>query len=257
MGAPRPLPSVAGAKTKNFPSLILDFRREVWGEPTKNGKEIFGFASPLAYIPTGMYNEAMHQNPQTKEKLLNAAQKLMLEKGFTATSVEDICKVAGVTKGSFFHYFTNKEDLGKAVAQYYWQTMRAAWNDAPFRKHSDPLKRVCGFIDFFVALSEDRSVEQRCLLGNFAQELSDTNPSIRNVCAACFTEWAEDLKKDLDAAKEKYLSKKHCDTKSVAEYIVATMEGSLLLAKAHRDRSINTRNLKHLKRYVESIFEGK
>jgi hypothetical protein len=45
--APRPLPSVAGAKTKNFPSLILDFRRGVWGEPTKNGKEIFGFASPL------------------------------------------------------------------------------------------------------------------------------------------------------------------------------------------------------------------
>jgi hypothetical protein len=45
--APRPLPSVAGAKTKNFPSLILDFRRGVWGEPTKNGKEIFGFASPF------------------------------------------------------------------------------------------------------------------------------------------------------------------------------------------------------------------
>jgi hypothetical protein len=45
--APRPLPAVAGAKTKNFPSLILDFRRGVWGEPTKNGKEIFGFASPL------------------------------------------------------------------------------------------------------------------------------------------------------------------------------------------------------------------
>ena len=45
--APRPLPAVAGAKTKNFPSLISDFRRGVWGEPTKNGKEIFGFASPF------------------------------------------------------------------------------------------------------------------------------------------------------------------------------------------------------------------
>ena len=192
-----------------------------------------------------------------KEKLLGASQKLMLEKGFTATSVDEICEAAGVTKGSFFHYFENKEDLGKAVAEYYWQTMRAAWNDAPFRRHSDPLKRVCGFIDFFVALSKDRSVEQRCLLGNFAQELSDTHPDIRNVCAKCFTEWAEDLKKDLDATKEKYLPKKHLDTKSVAEYIVATMEGSLLLAKAHQDRSINTKNLKHLKRYIESIFEEK
>ena len=58
---PRPLPEpvphracsgagVAGAKTKNFPYLSSFPRRGVWGEPTKNGKEIFGFASPLAYI---------------------------------------------------------------------------------------------------------------------------------------------------------------------------------------------------------------
>jgi len=45
--APRPLPAVAGAKTKNFPSFLIAFWRGVWGEPTKNGKEIFGFASPL------------------------------------------------------------------------------------------------------------------------------------------------------------------------------------------------------------------
>jgi len=48
--APRPLPSVAGAKTKNFPYLSSFPRRGVWGEPTKNGKEIFGFASPVAQI---------------------------------------------------------------------------------------------------------------------------------------------------------------------------------------------------------------
>lgn len=48
--APRPLPSVAGAKTKNFPYLSYFPRRGVWGEPTKNGKEIFGFASPLPQI---------------------------------------------------------------------------------------------------------------------------------------------------------------------------------------------------------------
>ena len=47
--APRPLPAVAGAKTKNFPYLSSFPRRRVWGEPTKNGKEIFGFASPLSF----------------------------------------------------------------------------------------------------------------------------------------------------------------------------------------------------------------
>lgn len=202
-----------------------------------------------------MYNEPMRRSLRTKEKLLNAAQELMLERGFTATSVDDICEAAGVTKGGFFHYFANKEDLGKAVAEYYWRTMRAQWSGAPFHQYLDPLRRVIGFIDFLIALSKDRTMEQRCLLGNFSQELSDTNPNIRNVCAESFTEWAGDLQDDLDAAKRMHLpAGKRLDTRGVAEYIVATMEGSLLLAKAHQNRSMNAKNLTHLKRYVEILF---
>ena len=51
----------------------------------------------------------------TKDKLMGAAQDLMLERGFTATTVDDICDKAGVTKGSFFHYFKSKDDLAKQV----------------------------------------------------------------------------------------------------------------------------------------------
>ncbi len=95
--------------------------------------------------PTGLKS-----NLSTKEKILEEAQKLMLTKGFNATTVEEICEAAGVTKGSFFHYFESKEDLGKTVTEYYWQKMSGLIGNAPFRKYSDPLRRIYGFIDYFI-----------------------------------------------------------------------------------------------------------
>ncbi len=192
--------------------------------------------------------------PSTKDKLLASANKLMLAKGFTATSVEEICQEAGLTKGSFFHYFQNKEDLGKAVSEYYWQTMWGLIDQSPSRTLTDPLERVSGFIDYFIEVAHNPTVKQGCLLGNFAQELADTYPEIRNVCAKWFERWADELQKDLAEAKAKYAPNSSLDTKDLANYIIAVIEGSWLLGKAYQDTGVNVRNLAHLKRYINSVF---
>lgn len=204
-----------------------------------------------------MVSKRAKDNLSTKEKILEEAQKLMLTKGFNATTVEEICEAAGVTKGSFFYYFESKEDLGKKVTEYYWQKMSGLIGNAPFRKYSDPLRRIYGFIDYFIEISQNPAIEQSCLLGNFAQEVSDTHPAIRKICADCFSQWANELRKDLDAANEKYPSRKSPGIEGLAEYIISVMEGSLLLAKAHQNLSITTRNLQHLRQHMEDIFEGK
>src|SRR5262245_10630984 len=76
-------------------------------------------------IPTGRYGEMRRPIPDspTKEKLLDAAQELMLTQGYTATSVDEVCQSAGLTKGSFFHYFQSKEDLGMAVVRRFADAM--------------------------------------------------------------------------------------------------------------------------------------
>ncbi len=119
------------------------------------------------------------ENPVTREKLLETAQHLMLAKGYTATSVEEICEASKLTKGSFFHYFAGKEDLGKAVLDRYVNGMLKAAQDAGFLKKSDPLQRVYGYVDFMIEISKDPARRSGCLLGNFAQVLTDTHPEIR------------------------------------------------------------------------------
>ncbi len=192
----------------------------------------------------------------TKEKLLDAAQRLMLAKGFPATTVEEICETAGLTKGSFFHYFESKDDLGKAVLDRYAGRGLGALETAPFRRQSDPLKRIIASIDFWIDRISDPSTECGCLLGNFAQELSDTHPAIRAQCAQYFDRWTQMLKQDFDEAKVACRPRGRIDTQGLAEHYVAVVEGALLLAKAKGDRKVFERNLTHLKRYIQAVFNG-
>src|SRR5215475_2270957 len=89
----------------------------------------------------------------TKQKLLDAAQELMLAKGYTATSVDEVCEAAGLTKGSFFHYFEGKEHLGKSVAERFFAAKKEFFLSAPFRQQKDPLDRVFGHVDFLIEFS--------------------------------------------------------------------------------------------------------
>ena len=190
-----------------------------------------------------------------RSKLLEAAQRLMLAKGFSATSVDEICEAAEVTKGSFFHYFRSKEDLGKAVLDHFMSSMSQVILDSPFFKKSDPLHRIYGYIDFMIEISRDPERRSGCLLGNFAQVLSDTHPDIRSLCAEHFSWWTATLKHELDAAKTRHAIKRTVDTQGLAEHFIALFEGSLTLAKTQQDVGIIERNLRNFKQYLKSIFE--
>lgn len=190
-----------------------------------------------------------------KDKLLDAAQSLMLAKGFTATTVDEICETAKLTKGSFFHYFKSKEELGRAALDRFVSTMQQITQQAPFHKERDPLKRVYGYVDFMIRMAKDPRTPKSCLLGTFAQELSDTHPKIRSRCAEHFCLWAEAFKKDLDEAKAKYRPKAAIDTQELAEHFIAVAEGALILARAKQDTGVVETHLRHFMQYVKTLLE--
>lgn len=191
-----------------------------------------------------------------KERLLDAAQRLMLAKGFAATTVDEICAAAGLTKGSFFHYFAGKDELGEAVLDRFVAGRAQAMQAGPFTRRRDPLRRVYGYLDFIGAMARRPGAPSGCLLGNFAQELSDTHPKIRARCAQHFARWTARFKRDLDEAKATHAPRAAIDTEGLAEHFIAVLEGALILAKAKQDRSQVAGHVRHFKRYVKSLFEG-
>jgi TetR/AcrR family transcriptional regulator, transcriptional repressor for nem operon len=190
----------------------------------------------------------------TKQKLLDAALELMLAKGYTATSVDEICEAAGLTKGSFFHYFQGKEHLGRELAQRFYASMQELSRSAPFRQKKDPLDRVFGRVDFLIELSRHPQGCKGCLLGTFVQELSDTHPTIRSVCATCFEESAQSFKQDLEEAKAKYTPRARWSSQSLAEHLTAVVQGAIILAKAKQDPTVVEESLTHFREYLNCVF---
>ncbi len=197
----------------------------------------------------------MTKDCRTRDNLLDAALALMLAKGFGATSVEKICDSAGVTKGCFFYHFKSKEELACATLDRFFEGTQQMFREASFRTLSDPLERVYGYVDFAIECSQSPMARHGCLIGNFAQELSDSHERIRLKCEAHFAEVVQSLQKDLSEAVLLHSPGSGVDVHGLAEHFVAVMQGALILAKTRQDAAVVKESLNHFKLYLKSIFE--
>lgn len=193
--------------------------------------------------------------PDTKRKLLEAAVRLMSCQGFSATTVDEICAEAGLTKGSFFHYFASKDEIGEGALEHYSEQQREMFARAPFSQLADPLERLHGMLDFIGQNMGASDKVRGCLMGNLAQELAHTHPRIRACCEDKFKCIAGMVQAMLREAMAKHRPKAGFDPESVATLFVSLMQGSLLLAKTRQDKSVILENLEHFRVYVDTWFD--
>ena len=192
---------------------------------------------------------------ETRSKLLDAAMHVMRLKGYAATTVDDICRAAELTKGSFFHHFASKEELAIAAAEHFASMAAGVFANAPYRQHADPLDRLLGYVDFRVAILQGPLCEFTCLLGTFVQELYDTHPAIRAACERHMSDHVNDVANDVAEAKQRYAPEAPWTPESVAVYTQAVLQGSLILAKARQGPQVAVESLGHLRRYLEMLFK--
>ena len=192
----------------------------------------------------------------TLDNILVVARDLFLNRGFSATSVDEICRKAKVTKGGLFHYFKSKECLGKIVLKRFCSSARDVMREAGCcEKLSDPLDRVFATLDCIPGNLQRGSKHQGCLITTFVQEMSQTHPEIQSMCAAGLKECASMLKEDLRLAKEKFAPDSSVNIDSLANYCVAVVEGAQILAKASGKRKAIDDSIGHLKEYLTLVLK--
>lgn len=191
----------------------------------------------------------------TLENIQEAARDLFLKRGFSATSLDDICRQAKVTKGGFFHYFKSKECLAKAVLKKFCLSASDQMREAGCCESlSDPMERVFAALDCFPGKFQKNIKQQGCLITTFIQEMSQSNPEIQSMCVDGLNQWAAMLKEDLKLAKTKHIPKASVDIDSLANYCVAVLEGAQILAKASGKRKAIDESVAHLKQYLRFLF---
>jgi TetR/AcrR family transcriptional repressor of nem operon len=192
--------------------------------------------------------------PDGRARLLDAAMQAIREKGYSATTVDDICGAAGVTKGAFFHHFKSKEDLAVAAAGHFAQLAEQLFGAASYQKLSDPLDRVLGYVDFRAAILTGPLARFTCLLGTMVQEAYDTHPTIREACETYIFGHAASIGKDIAAAKALYAPDAAWSAESLALYTQAVLQGSFILAKANGGPEVARGCVAHLRRYILQLF---
>jgi TetR/AcrR family transcriptional repressor of nem operon len=195
-----------------------------------------------------------HNPAETRSKLLDAARDVIRAKGYAATTVDDICAAAGVTKGSFFHHFESKERLGVAAVEQFGVMAAALFAQAPFATLADPRDRILGYVDFRIGMLQGEIAQYTCLMGTTVQETYATHPELRAACDQVLTDHVAGLTDDLAAAKALYAPGASWTPESVGYFMQAVLQGAFIFAKAKQSPDIAAASVAHLRSYLVTLL---
>jgi len=201
----------------------------------------------------------MARTNTARDKILNVALDVIRTKGYAATSVDDLCAAAGVTKGAFFHHFDSKDDLGVAAAEHWSTVTSRLFADASYHRHYDPLERVMAYIAFRRDILEGELPQFTCLVGTMVQEVHQSSPAIAKACDASISGHAATIEPYIaEAMEQRGLDPAGADTgwsaASLALHTQAVLQGAFILAKAKGGAAIAEESADHLARYVRLLF---
>lgn len=203
-------------------------------------------------------NQPFRPTPATaRDKLLEAGVALIRSQGFSATSVDDLCRSAGVTKGAFFHHFASKEALGVALVEYWSSSTSEFFAAAPYHHLSDPLDRVLGYLDLRIELISGPPEAFSCVAGTIVQEAFNASSAIRSACNSSIMGNAAALESDLAAALAQS-GAKGVTAASLARHVQAVIQGAFVLAKTEdgaRAAELAREQLLHLRRYFAALLK--
>ncbi|MFG2266575.1 TetR/AcrR family transcriptional regulator [Streptomyces sp. NPDC048720] len=181
----------------------------------------------------------MGRTSDAKEKILTAAHTLIEQRGYSALGVAEICKTAGVPKGSFYYFFESKEALALAVIDEHWAEEQRDWNRI-LGSDAEPLERLRQLFEATEASQragqENCGAISGCLFGNLSLEMSNQTDAIRQRLQQIFESQAEMVARVITEAQERG-EVNVPDTRAAAQSVVAQLEGQVLFAKLYNNTS--------------------
>lgn len=183
-------------------------------------------------------------------RILDAALNVFRTKGYTATTVDDLCQAAGVTKGSFFHHFQSKEAAALAAINHWNEMTSEMFEQAPYWHAQDPRDRLLAYLDFRGQLVQGELPEFTCLLGTLVQETFASHPQLRAACDAGVQAHAQTLVSTIDQARQLYAPQADWNPEDLARHTQAVLQGAFVMAKAAGQPGPVIDAISHLRRYI-------
>lgn len=193
-----------------------------------------------------------------RERILDAAQQLVMERGFNATTVDAIIDVAGASKGAFFHHFSSKADLGTVLVERYARADAEMFDRlmaVAESRTADPAAQLIEFVKVFEEGIEDLSLAQpACLFVSFIYDQFPGQDDTRALILADIVHWRERILANLRQATERRPPALPIDLESLADHVFATLEGGFILARATGEPLALRDQLRHVRWYLTLLL---
>lgn len=185
----------------------------------------------------------------TKIRILSEGARIVHEKGFNHTGIQEILEAAGVPKGSFYFYFKSKDDFGLQLVDFYMQFILAGVDALLGLRSDEPLERLRNFFRHMRGVCEEKGCKGGCPIGNLAQEMADQSEAFRLKVNQAFSALSRRIAQCLEQAQRLDQVGPSIDPGETADFILNSWEGALLRMKAEN-------SLLPLDVFERMIFEG-
>ena len=186
---------------------------------------------------------------ETKTKLLDVGREVFSERGYNHAGIEAVLQAAGVPRGSFYNYFSSKEDFGLQVIDRlgacYEEELGRYLDDPTIR----PLERLRGYFQATIDRLELNQCRKGCLVGTLGQEMADQNEAFRMRLEEIFDRWATRYAECIVLAQTERQIRGDLDPRDFAEFCLNSWQGAVLRAKTSRSTA-------PLRAFLIMVFDG-
>jgi TetR/AcrR family transcriptional regulator, transcriptional repressor for nem operon len=206
-----------------------------------------------------MLNQLPRKKGDTRERLLELAEAAILEKGFSATSIDELIAAAGITKSGFFYHFKDKNELAKELMQRYIATNDAILDDIMRRAdelNDDPLHGFLVSLKLFAELLADLpGGHPGCLVASFCYQDQMFSGDIRELTRAGVEGWRKRFRDRLEKISERYPPRIPVNIDELADMANALVDGGIIMTKVFKDATILPKQVLLYRDLIRMIFQ--
>jgi TetR/AcrR family transcriptional regulator, transcriptional repressor for nem operon len=204
--------------------------------------------------------ETPRKGSDTRERILEVAEAAVLEKGFAATSIEELIAAVGITKSGFFYHFKDKNELAKALLVRYVEREDTLFDDL-FRRadelNEDPLHGFLVGLKMMSELMADLpNGHPGCLVAAFCYQDRLFDKEVRNLNAKAVLNWRKRFRERLELVAARYPPKDLVDLDDLADMLSVITDGGIILSRVVNDKQALSRQIMLYRDFIRAIFLG-
>lgn len=203
---------------------------------------------------------ARRKTADTREQILRAAERGVLQKGFAGTSIDELIAEVGITKSGFFYHFKDKSALAKALLQRYLDDERVMLDelfDRAFELHEDPLHGfLVGMKMFEEIMSDLPTTHPGCMVASVCYQDQLFNQDVRDLNRSGVLEWRRRFRETLDRIAAIYPPKIQVDLDDLADMFSSTVDGGIIISKATGEIGVLPGQVRLVREFIRVIFLG-